>query len=147
VESLLRKVGMAFDRFSALAGATRRANVVVVDTMGDLADLYAGGDYIFCGGSLVEKGGHNIVEAARWGRAVYFGPHMRDFQDAADLMVQMGGGFQVAGGQALADLLLAHADDPERYAHACARAADMAASQRGAVARQAALVCAAVAAS
>ncbi|MCL2340411.1 MAG: 3-deoxy-D-manno-octulosonic acid transferase, partial [Proteobacteria bacterium] len=106
----------------------------------DLADLYAGGDYVFCGGSLAAKGGHNIVEAARWGRAVYFGPHMRDFQDAADLLVQMGGGFQVADGQALAALLLAHADAPEQYALACARAADMAASQRGAVARQAALV-------
>lgn len=140
VENLLRKAGMAFDRFSTLADTGRRADVVVVDTMGDLADLYAGGDYVFCGGSLAAKGGHNIVEAARWGRAVYFGPHMRDFQDAADLLVQMGGGFQVADGQALAALLLAHADAPEQYALACGRAADMAASQRGAVARQAALV-------
>ena len=141
VEALLRKAGMAFDRFSALADTTRRADVVVVDTMGDLADLYAGGDYVFCGGSLVDRGGHNIVEAARWGRAVYFGPHMKDFQDAADMLVRMGGGFQVADGHALAGLLLAHMAAPEHYAAACARAADMAASQRGAVARQAALVC------
>jgi 3-deoxy-D-manno-octulosonic-acid transferase len=140
VESLLRKAGMEFDRFSALANTSRRTSVVVVDTMGDLADLYAGGDYVFCGGSLVDRGGHNIVEAARWGRAVYFGPHIKDFQDAADLLVQMGGGFQVADGRALADLLLAHAAAPEYYAIACARAADMAASQRGAVARQAEIV-------
>jgi len=142
VESLLRRAGMAFDRFSALAaGAPRQADVVVVDTIGDLADLYAGGDYVFCGGSLVKVGGHNIVEAARWGRAVYFGPHMKGCQDAADLLMRMGGGFQVADGHALADLLLSHADAPEQYAIACARAADMAASQRGAVARQVALVC------
>ena len=141
VETLLRKAGLGFDRFSTLKeGQTRRANVVVVDTMGDLADLYAGGDYVFCGGSLVERGGHNIVEAARWGRAVYFGPHMKDFQDVADLLVQMGGGFQVADGHALTDLLLAHANAPEQYAVACACAADMAARQRGAVACQAELV-------
>ena len=140
VEALLRKAGLAFDRFSALVDQPRRANVVVVDTMGDLADLYAGGDYVFCGGSLVAIGGHNIVEAARWGRAVYFGPHMKDFQDAADLLIQAGGGFQVTDGQALADLLRAHVNAPDQYEAACARAADMAACQRGAVACQAELV-------
>jgi len=140
VEALLGKAGLAFDLFSTLRDQVRRANVVVVDTMGDLADLYAGGDYVFCGGSLVDRGGHNIVEAARWGRAVYFGPHMKDFQDAADLLVQAGGGFQVADGHALADLLRAHANAPEQYAAACARAADMAARQRGAVACQSDLV-------
>jgi 3-deoxy-D-manno-octulosonic-acid transferase len=72
-----------FDRFSALGKKRPRTKVILVDTMGDLADLYAGGDYIFCGGSLVDRGGHNIIEAARWGRAVYFGPHMKDFRDAA----------------------------------------------------------------
>ncbi|WP_169737378.1 3-deoxy-D-manno-octulosonic acid transferase [Desulfobulbus elongatus] len=140
VAALLRRAGMAFDLFSALAAQGRRANVVVVDTMGDLADLYAGGDYVFCGGSLVDRGGHNIVEAARWGRAVYFGPHMKDFQDAADTLVQAGGGFRVADARELTALLLAHVDAPDEYATACARAADMAAGQRGAVARQAALV-------
>lgn len=140
VAALLRRVGMVFDLFSALATRGRQTNVVVVDTMGDLADLYAGGDYVFCGGSLVDRGGHNIVEAARWGRAVYFGPNMKDFQDAADTLVQAGGGFRVADAQALTALLLAHVDAPDEYATACARAADMAAGQRGAVARQARLV-------
>ena len=140
VETLLRRSDLPFDRFSRLAADGRRANVVVVDTMGDLADLYAGGDYVFCGGSLVDRGGHNIVEAARWGRAVYFGPHMKDFQDAAELLIQAGGGFQVADAAGLTDLLLAHASDPDRYTLACHRAAEMAARQRGAVARQADLV-------
>lgn len=140
VEALLHQAGLAFDRFSALADRPRRANVVVVDTMGDLADLYAGGDFVFCGGSLINRGGHNVVEAARWGRAVYFGPNMKDFQDAADLLVQTGGGFQIADGHGLADLLRSHANAPEQYAAACARAADMAARQRGAVACQVELV-------
>ena len=140
VAAFLRRSGLPFDCFSSLAENGRRAEVVVVDTMGDLADLYAGGDYVFCGGSLVDRGGHNIVEAARWGRAVYFGPHMKDFHDAAEMLVQAGGGFQVADAGALTDLLLSHVDNPDQYALACARAAEMAARQRGAVARQADIV-------
>ena len=140
VETVLRGAGLPFDRFSALAAKNRTADVVVIDTMGDLADLYAGGDYVFCGGSLAHRGGHNIVEAARWGRAVYFGPHMKDFQDAAEMLIAAGGGFQVADSAALARLLLAHVDNPESYALACAHAAAMAVRQRGAVARQVAMV-------
>lgn len=140
VETVLRQFEAPFDRFSALAERGRTARVILVDTMGDLADLYAGGDYIFCGGSLVDRGGHNIVEAARWGRAVYFGPHMKDFRDAAALLVEGGGGFQVADAGELAELLLAHVDAPAQHASACARAAEVAARQRGAVAKQAAMV-------
>ena len=109
--------------------------------MGDLADLYAGGDVLFCGGSLVDRGGHNIIEAARWGRPVYFGPHMKDFRDAAEMLVEAGGGFQVSDVDALATLVLAHLDDPDRYALACDRAGAAAAAQRGAVRRQVDLVC------
>jgi 3-deoxy-D-manno-octulosonic-acid transferase len=140
VEALLLRSGLMFDRFSTLAKSGRRTNVIVVDTMGDLADLYAGGDYIFCGGSLVDRGGHNIMEAARWGRPVYFGPHMKDFQDAAEMLVQAGGGFQVADAEEMVEHLLSSEDKPEDYALACRRAAEVAARQRGAVARQADIV-------
>jgi 3-deoxy-D-manno-octulosonic-acid transferase len=140
VEAFLLRSGTTFDRFSTLAKCGRRTRVIVVDSMGDLADLYAGGDYIFCGGSLVDRGGHNILEAARWGRPVYFGPHMKDFRDAAEMLIQAGGGFQVADAEALADLVLSHADKSGDYALACTRAAEVAARQRGAVARQADIV-------
>jgi 3-deoxy-D-manno-octulosonic-acid transferase len=140
VEALLHRSGLSFDRFSELAVVGRRSDIVLIDTMGDLANLYAGGDYVFCGGSLVDRGGHNVVEAARWGRAVYFGPHMKDFQDAAEMLTQTGGGFQVAGAGALTDVLLTHLDNPDQYLLACARAYEMAARQRGAVERQAELV-------
>ena len=140
VEGLLRQMGIPFDRFSSLVENGRTAQVILLDTMGDLADLYAGGDYIFCGGSLVDRGGHNIIEAARWGRAVYFGPHMKDFRDAAKLLVEAGGGFQVADAAELTELLLMHVAAPDQYARACLCAAEAAGRQRGAVAKQAAIV-------
>lgn len=140
VEAFFRRSGLAFNRYSELAGKDRLAEVVLVDTMGELADLYAGGDYIFCGGSLVDQGGHNVMEAARWGRPVYFGPYMKDFRDAAELLTAAGGGFQVADAAELAALLEHHHSHPEAYQTACAKAATIAAQQRGAVGRQAGIV-------
>lgn len=140
VEAFFRRSGLDFNRYSQLAANGRSAEVVLVDTMGELADLYAGGDYIFCGGSLVERGGHNIMEAARWGRPVYFGPYMKDFRDAAELLTTAGGGFQVANASELATLLLYHHRHPAAYQTACAHAAATAVQQRGAVERQAGIV-------
>ncbi len=140
IETLFRRSGLAFDRYSELAVKGRCAEVVLVDTMGDLADLYAGGDFIFCGGSLVARGGHNIIEAARWGRPVYFGPYMKDFRDAAELLTATGGGFQVADTSELAALLLRHQAHSDEYQAACIKAAAMADQQRGSVERQAGIV-------
>jgi 3-deoxy-D-manno-octulosonic-acid transferase len=140
VETLLRRVDLAFDRYSELGRKERTANVVLVDTMGDLADLYCGGDYIFCGGSLVDRGGHNVMEAARWGRPVCFGPYMKDFRDAADLLRSSGGGFAVADAAELTAVLLQHQAHPETYHEACRHAAEAAASQRGSVDQQVAIV-------
>lgn len=140
VEAFFHGSGLAFERYSDLAVKARCAKVVLVDTMGELADLYAGGDFIFCGGSLVDRGGHNIMEAARWGRPVYFGPYMKDFRDAAQQLTAAGGGFQVAGASELATQLLHHHAHPEEYQAAGAKAAAMAAQQRGAVGRQAGIV-------
>jgi len=140
VVTFLDRAGLAFDRYSELATRSRLADVVLLDTMGDLADLYAGGDAIFCGGSLVEQGGHNVMEAARWGRPVYFGPSMKDFRDAAELLIAAGGGFQVADAGELATLLLQHHAHAEVYQAACSHAALVAAQQRGAVERQARIV-------
>ncbi|WP_456473310.1 3-deoxy-D-manno-octulosonic acid transferase [Desulfolithobacter sp.] len=129
------------DFFSALrGGAARRHGVVLVDTLGDLADLYAAGDYLFCGGSLVDKGGHNIMEAVRWGRPVYFGPSMKDFRDAVELVVQGGCGFQVRDTRELTRTLRAHMADRKKYSAICAAARRVSSAQKGAARRQAAMV-------
>lgn len=140
VKNLFARHGLAYDLFSSLATRARRSSVVLVDTMGDLASLYAAGDFIFCGGSLADRGGHNIMEAARWSRPVFFGPWMKDFTDAAESLKRAGGGFQIADAGELAAGILALWDDPQQYAQACAQAGAVAASQRGSVHKQAELV-------
>ena len=61
----------------------------MLDTIGELASLYALADVVFVGGSLVAKGGHNVLEAAVAGKAVVVGPHMENFQEiACDFLAQ-----------------------------------------------------------
>lgn len=101
-------------RRSELPGAARvnGPRVIVLDTIGELAHLYAVADVVFVGGSLVPAGGHNMLEPALRGKPVLFGPHTGNFREAARLLTASGGGTVVrdAGelGAALCRLL---ADD------------------------------------
>lgn len=137
VESLFKRLELRYDLFTALRVSPRRSEVILLDCMGELADLYALGDFNFCGGSLVDKGGHNIMEAARWGGPVYFGPSMRDFRDAVEMVKPAGAGFQVESAEALADLILEHMKDETKYEKACRAAGELALNHGGAAARQA----------
>ncbi len=119
---------------------SRTADIILVDTMGELGQLYAAGDINFCGGSLVGRGGHNIMEVVRWGLPVYFGPHMEDFQDAVRLVLPAGAGFQAADAGELADILTTHMGNRELYEQACRAAKDLSALQCKAVAQQAEMV-------
>ncbi len=119
---------------------TRQSLVVLIDTMGDLSLLYGIADYIFCGGSLVDKGGHNLMEAAVWNKAVFYGPFVEDFHDAAQLLESVSGGFPVANIEDLERLLLFYCTHHEEYRQACLQAGDIARQQQGSSARQLAFV-------
>lgn len=70
--------------------------VVVADRIGELSRLYAVGEVAFVGGSLVQEGGHNLLEPAAQRKPVLFGPYMDDFQEMAELIVKAGGGMIVS---------------------------------------------------
>jgi len=61
--------------------------VFILDTVGSLMDFYAAADIVFVGGSLIKKGGHNILEPASLGKPVIFGPHMFNFRDIAGMFL------------------------------------------------------------
>jgi len=140
VESMLQQKGIAYQRLSEVKEIERKTDTILVDTIGDLAGLYAIATYVFCGGSLVERGGHNIMEAAIFGKPVFYGPSMKDFSDAAELLEAAGGGFRVNGPDSLTESILYFMDHPEEYADASNRAREAAARQQGAARKQAELV-------
>ncbi len=61
--------------------------VFILDTVGELISFYGIADIVFVGGSLIKKGGHNILEPASLAKPILFGPHMFNFRDIADLFL------------------------------------------------------------
>ena len=109
-----------------------RAEVVVLDTIGELAQLYQIATAVFVGGSLVDTGGHNILETAVFGKTIVFGPHMQNFKEIADTFLSHDAAIQVHTARGLEDALLALLTDPVRRARLGAAARALVESNRGA---------------
>jgi 3-deoxy-D-manno-octulosonic-acid transferase len=86
-------------------GVFSPADLLILDTIGELVDFYALADLAFVGGSLVSKGGHNPVEPATMAIPVLFGPHMEDFSEIAESLIQAGGAREVSDQQQLSMVL------------------------------------------
>lgn len=79
------------------AGRSRSGErVILVDVIGELFKIYSLASVVYCGGSLVPRGGQNILEAGAWGKTVLFGPHMDDFLEEKSLLENAGAGITVA---------------------------------------------------
>ncbi len=76
-------------------------DIMLLNTIGILAKAYAVCEVAFVGGSLVARGGHNLLEPAMFGKPMFFGPHMTDFREMAQLFLQGKGGIQVEDGKVL----------------------------------------------
>lgn len=90
--------------------------VIIVDVIGELFKIYSLATVAYCGGSLVPKGGQNILEPAAWGKVVFFGPHMEDFQNEKALMEASGAGITVQNGEDLFEKMQKLLKDPEKLA-------------------------------
>jgi 3-deoxy-D-manno-octulosonic-acid transferase len=85
VAQLVEQLGIRSWRRSLWSGDAIAGGVFLVDTIGDLASLYALADVAFVGGSLVPRGGHNIIEPAQHGVAIMVGNHTENFRDIISL--------------------------------------------------------------
>lgn len=90
-------------RRSQLNSSNCAPEIMVLDTIGELAYLYQLADLVFIGGSLVPWGGHNIIEAANFGKPITFGPYMQNFKEIADTFVQAYAAIQVSSQDELLD--------------------------------------------
>ncbi len=89
-----------------------QAEILLLDTIGELAEIVGVADIVFVGGSLVPTGGHNVVEPAFWAKPILFGPHMHNFRDVASLFLKAHGAVQVPDADGLADAILRLLDQP-----------------------------------
>jgi 3-deoxy-D-manno-octulosonic-acid transferase len=119
-------------------------DVLLVDTLGQLAALYAGTEAAFVGGSLVPVGGHNLLEPAALGVPVLAGPHLANVQDTADELGGCGGLAIVRDAAELAHEVACLVGSPAERARRGAAAEAVVRAHRGALARATALVLATV---
>jgi 3-deoxy-D-manno-octulosonic-acid transferase len=94
---LLDNAGVRYRRRTALTDDHRSqsGDALLVDTVGEMMNLYALSDIAFVGGSLVPIGGHNLLEPASVGVPSVFGPHMANFREIEALVLRYGAGIQV----------------------------------------------------
>lgn len=97
VARLLIESGRSFVRRTALEPEGQNfvhqlttPEILLLDTVGELAGILEVADLVFVGGSLVPAGGHNLLEPAYWGKPILFGPHMENFRDIAKLFLEAG---------------------------------------------------------
>ena len=109
-------------------------DILVGDTMGELALFFGAADVAFVGGSLVPTGGHNILEACAAGVPVVFGPHMFNFAEISRLTVERGAGRQVADAADLAVAVGSYLADASLRAATGAAGRHMIEENRGALA-------------
>ena len=113
-------------------GGESHADVVILDTIGELARLYQLATLVFVGGSLVPAGGHNFLEPAVFGKAVVFGPHMENFGEIARRFVECDAAWQVRTERDLEEALVVLMADPVRRASLGAAARVLVDANRGA---------------
>jgi 3-deoxy-D-manno-octulosonic-acid transferase len=100
VARLFEERRISYARRSACTRQTRAAQapVLLLDSMGELAALYQLASVVFVGGSLVPKGGHNILEPALYAKPIIVGPHMENFREISQEFLRRKALVQVSGG-------------------------------------------------
>jgi 3-deoxy-D-manno-octulosonic-acid transferase len=134
VESLIRKAGYQSKRRSERPLPDRSPEgreIWLLDTMGELASVYAVADCAFVGGSLVQLGGHNPMEPAAHGVPVLFGPSVENAEQVADLLLTSGGGQMVENAEQLAQAMLDLLSDTTKYQERGRAARDVAREATG----------------
>ena len=135
VAQLCRAAGYRIALRSSRDVVSAQVDVLVGDTMGELHRLYAAADVAFIGGSLVRRGGQNLLEACAVGVPVIFGPHMFHFEEISALALERGAARQVQSVAELVEAVALYFEQPALREAAGSAARSLVAENRGALAR------------
>jgi len=137
VGELVKERGFVPVFTSDLPGASelQKEAVFILNTIGQLMDYYAISDIVFVGGSLIPKGGHNILEPASLGKPVIIGPYMFNFRDIADVFVQKKACLMVSNQEGLEDAITDLLADGEKIDQLTGKAKILIEGNKGATAR------------
>jgi 3-deoxy-D-manno-octulosonic-acid transferase len=114
--------------------------VIVVDVIGELFKVYSLASVVYCGGSLVPRGGQNILEAAAWGKVIFYGPSMEDFSAEKALMEEAGCGVTIKNAEELLHGIIQALENPAEMKRRGERGKAVVLANIGAAARYADLI-------
>jgi len=134
VTRVLTNHGVPFRKRSRWQGESLNGSILLVDSIGELAGLYALADIAFVGGSLVPRGGHNIIEPAQHSVPVLVGEYTENFRDIVNIF-RLGDAVRVVTPDQLGRTLLSLLDADTERQNMGKRARDVLESQRGATRR------------
>jgi len=140
VERLSVQYGFRPMAVSALKPSEDNRTIFILDTIGQLMNFYAAADIVFVGGSLIRKGGHNILEPALFAKPVLFGNHMFNFRDIKDLFLEAKAGLMVQGYDDLFRDVRGLLDDYPKALEMGQRARQLIINNRGATLRNVELI-------
>jgi 3-deoxy-D-manno-octulosonic-acid transferase len=140
IRTMAESLGLICAQRSKKGSSPTNFEVLILDSFGELASVYAVGAVSFVGGTLIRKGGHSLIQPILQGKPVFFGPHTFKTRDVAGIAMSTGVGFEVRDAGELAaraaDLLL----NPGRLAEIDAACRRLVSENQGASARCAAAI-------
>jgi 3-deoxy-D-manno-octulosonic-acid transferase len=108
----MTRFGHKTERRSLVATPAADTDVYIADTIGELGTFYALAPVSFIGGSLIEHGGQNPIEAIRHGSVVLTGPSQHNFRDIFDVLIKSGGAIEITGAEPIAAAVTRLLADP-----------------------------------
>jgi tetraacyldisaccharide 4'-kinase len=127
----LRRAGVSFVRRTRLDADVTLPGVLLLDSIGELAALFHRATVVFLGGTLVNRGGHNLLEPAFFGKPVIAGPHMENFAAMETEFAAAGALVKITGATRLAEAVDELIRDPGRASAIGETARVLAESKRG----------------
>jgi len=141
VAALLEAKQLSYVRRSRTGdGSAGEARILLLDTFGELGMAYAVADVVFVGGSLVNIGGHNVLEAAAQAKPVMYGPYMHKSRPSKELLEEADAGFTVRDADELVRTIEELTRDRNVYRRRAENARAAVLSNKGAAARTATLI-------
>ncbi|RKY33259.1 MAG: hypothetical protein DRP74_00030 [Candidatus Omnitrophota bacterium] len=135
IEKLVLKSGfnpLLISNLSSDPDKLKPQAVFILDTIGQLLSFYILADVVFIGGSLVKKGGHNILEPAALGKPVIFGPYMFNFRDIANSFLKAKAAIMVEDFRGLEVNIRELLNDPLKVKRLCGQAMEIILQHSGA---------------
>ncbi|MFH0790282.1 MAG: 3-deoxy-D-manno-octulosonic acid transferase [Candidatus Omnitrophota bacterium] len=152
IERIVSRYGVSPIRVSQLASLpvcqlnqstgqpVNRQTVLILDTIGELMSFYRIADIVFVGGSLIKKGGHNILEPASLAKPILFGPYMFNFRDITELFLKDNACILVHNEEELYAAIKELLDSPSKIASLGRKARDLIGQNQGAINRNLELI-------